>query len=38
MFISQLGAHPRLSLAALFRDHLRLLGNRPARWTSKPVT
>jgi hypothetical protein len=38
MFISEFGAHPPVTLAALFRDHLRLLGNRPARWTSKPVT
>jgi hypothetical protein len=38
LFISQFGVHPPLSLAALFRDHLRLLGTRPAHWTSKPVT
>jgi len=38
LYISEFGAHPPVSLAALFRDHLRLLGTRPARWTSKPVT
>jgi hypothetical protein len=27
-----------VSLAALFRDHLRLLGARPGRWTARPVT
>ena len=36
--ISEFGTHPPLSLAALFRHHLRLLGDRPARWTAVPVT
>jgi hypothetical protein len=38
MFISEFGARPPVSLAGLFRDHLRLLGTRPARWTAVPVT
>jgi hypothetical protein len=38
MYISEFGAHPPVSLANLFGVHLRLLGTRPARWTSKPVT
>jgi len=38
LYISEFGAHPPLSLAALFRNHLRLLGTRQAHWTSKPVT
>jgi hypothetical protein len=37
LFISQFGAHPPISLASLFRDHLRLLGTNPANWTSKPI-
>ena len=31
------GAHPPISMANLFRDHLRLLGNNPANWTRKPI-
>jgi hypothetical protein len=38
LYISEFGAHPPVSLAALFRHHLRLLGDRPARWTAVPVT
>ena len=38
LYISEFGTHPPLSLAALFRHHLRLLGDRPARWTAVPVT
>jgi hypothetical protein len=37
LYISQFGAHPPMSLASLFRDHLRLLGANPANWTSKPI-
>jgi len=37
LFISQFGAHPPISLASLFRDHLRLLGANPANWTSRPI-
>jgi hypothetical protein len=37
IFISEFGAHPPVSLANLFGVHLRLLGTRPAHWTSKPV-
>ena len=35
--IGQQGAHPPISVASLFRDHLRLLGANPANWTTKPV-
>jgi hypothetical protein len=38
LYISEFGTHPPVSLAALFRHHLRLLGDRPARWTTVPVT
>jgi hypothetical protein len=38
LYISEFGAHPPVSLAGLFRDHLRLLGTRPAHWTAVPVT
>jgi hypothetical protein len=38
LYISEFGARPPLSLAGLFRHHLRLLGDRPARWTAVPVT
>ena len=31
------GAHPRVSVAQLFRSHLRLLGNNPKNWTTEPV-
>jgi hypothetical protein len=31
------GAHPPISVASLFRDHLRLLGTNPANWTTKPI-
>ena len=37
LYISQFVAHPPISLANLFRDHLRLLGTNPANWTSKPI-
>jgi hypothetical protein len=37
LYISEFGAHPPISLASLFRDHLRLLGANPANWTSKPI-
>ncbi|MGN6173141.1 MAG: hypothetical protein ACTHPS_09335 [Streptosporangiaceae bacterium] len=37
LYISEFGAHPPISLASLFRDHLRLLGANPAKWTSKPI-
>ncbi len=35
--INQQGAHPPISVASLFRDHLRLLGTNPANWTTKPI-
>jgi hypothetical protein len=35
--IGQQGAHPPISVARLFRDHLRLLGPNPANWTTKPI-
>ena len=38
LYISEFGTHPPISLATLFRHHLRLLGTRPARWTAVPVT
>jgi hypothetical protein len=31
------GAHPPISVASLFGDHLRLLGANPANWTTKPI-
>jgi hypothetical protein len=31
------GAHPPISVASLFGDHLRLLGTNPANWTTKPI-
>jgi hypothetical protein len=36
-YISEFGVHPPISLASLFKDHLRLLGANPANWTSKPI-
>ena len=35
--ITQQGAHPPISVASLFRHHLRLLGANPANWTTKPI-
>ncbi len=35
--IDQQGAHPPISVASLFGDHLRLLGTNPANWTTKPI-
>ena len=35
--IGQQGAHPPISVASLFRGHLRLLGANPANWTTKPI-
>ena len=37
LYIGQHGAHPPISVASLFRDHLRLLGANPANWTTKPI-
>jgi hypothetical protein len=37
LYISEFGVHPPISLASLFKDHLRLLGANPANWTSKPI-
>jgi hypothetical protein len=37
LYISEFGVHPPISLASLFRDHLRLLGANPANWTAKPI-
>ena len=37
LYTSESGAHPPISLASLFRDHLRLLGANPANWTTKPI-
>jgi hypothetical protein len=35
--LSETGPHPALSVASLFKDHLRLLGTNPADWTTKPI-
>jgi hypothetical protein len=35
--IAQRGTAPPISVASLFRDHLRLLGTNPANWTTKPI-
>jgi hypothetical protein len=37
LYIGEFGAHPPISLATLFKDHLRLLGANPANWTSEPT-
>jgi hypothetical protein len=37
IYISQFGAHPPMTPDTLFRDHLRLLGPDPAKWTTKPI-
>jgi hypothetical protein len=37
LFIGQHGSHYPISVARLFRDHLRLLGANPANWTTKPI-
>jgi hypothetical protein len=37
VLIAEIGPHPSLSPASLFRHHLRLLGTNPANWTSKPI-
>lgn len=37
IYISQFGAHPPMTPDNLFRDHLRLLGPDPAKWTTKPI-
>jgi hypothetical protein len=37
LFISEPGAHPPITPASLFRNHLRLLGANPANWTRKPI-
>ncbi len=37
LFIGQHGSHFPISVARLFRDHLRLLGANPANWTTKPI-
>jgi hypothetical protein len=37
LFIGQHGARFPISVARLFRDHLRLLGTSPANWTTKPI-
>lgn len=29
--------HPVMDLATLFRDHLRILGANPAKWTTQPI-
>jgi hypothetical protein len=37
LFMSEFGAHPAISLADLFGQHLRLLGRNPAHWTPNPI-
>jgi hypothetical protein len=37
LYMSEFGAHPALSLADLFGQHLRLLGRNPAHWTPNPI-
>jgi hypothetical protein len=37
LFVSELGSHPAIGVASLFRFHLRLLGGNPAHWTHKPI-
>jgi hypothetical protein len=37
LFVSELGSHPAIGVASLFRSHLRLLGGNPAHWTQKPI-
>ena len=36
LFVSELGAHPAIGVASLFRSHLRLLGGNPANWVTNP--
>ncbi len=36
-YINQDGKHPPMDLVTLFRDHLRVLGANPAKWTTKPI-
>ncbi len=35
--IEELGAHPAISVAEIFRHHMLLLGNGRANWTTKPI-
>jgi hypothetical protein len=35
--IIEFGPHPSISVASLFRQHLRLLGTNPANWTKNPI-
>jgi hypothetical protein len=37
LFISEIGPHPAIDVASLFRSHLRLLGGNPAGWTPNPT-
>ena len=37
LFLGQHGSRFPISVARLFRDHLRLLGANPANWTTKPI-
>jgi hypothetical protein len=37
VLIAEIGPHPALSPASLFRHHLRLLGTNPANWARKPI-
>ena len=37
LIVSELGPHPAIGVASLFRSHLRLLGGNPAHWTQKPI-
>ncbi len=32
-----IGAHPTLSPASIFAQHLRLLGSNPSKWTTEPI-
>jgi hypothetical protein len=36
LFVSELGSHPAIGVASLFRSHLRLLGGNPATWVRNP--
>jgi hypothetical protein len=31
------GAHPSIDATSLFRDHMQLLGTKPANWTTNPI-
>jgi len=37
LYIMEAGAHPAISTAGIFGQHMRLLGRHPANWTTKPI-